>query len=87
MREWQARRRRSNVIAPLARPWFCSFARFALLPFALLVSLTGSCLLAFSITFGRCHLKSDLPLTVAGKLWSSPRAQSPELGDTYILVA
>jgi len=47
----------------------------------------GSCLLAFSIAFGCCHLKRDLPLTVAGKFWSSHWAQSPELGDTYILVA
>jgi hypothetical protein len=85
-REWQARRRRAKVIAPLARPWFGSFARFAWLPFALSVSPAGSCTLAFSITSGRCHLKRDLPLAARGKRRSSPWSQSPELGDTNILI-
>jgi hypothetical protein len=65
----------------------CSSARFALLPFALFVSRVGSCRLAFSITFGCCHLTCDLLLTVAGELWSSPVAQSPELGGMSTLVS
>jgi len=68
--EWQARPRRCNFIArwlghgsvrPPGSP--ASIRTF--------VEPTGSCLLAFSIAFGCCHLKRDLPLTVAGKFWSS----------------
>jgi hypothetical protein len=50
------------------------------------MSPAGSCMLAFSITFGCCHLKRDLRPTVAGKHWSSPWSQSTELGDTNIAI-
>jgi hypothetical protein len=85
-REWQAGLRRWQFLAPFALLLCCSSARFALLPFALLMSCWSSCRLVSSITSGCCHLKRDLPLTVAGKFRSSPCAQSPELGDPYSLV-
>lgn len=85
-REWQVRPRRCNLITPLALPLICSSAWFALLPFALLVSRVGSCLLEFSITSGCCHLFNDLLLAITGALGSSPGPQSPELGGTCILV-